>query len=125
MKKILWLALFVPAFALLAGTVYGKGTGSTDGSTADDGSVASSDGTVPFDPGVLPSEMQELQSAGIDDPEVMKTAAGLASDPELQALAHDPEVVNAIKTLDRKTLMADQKSADAVDHPRSGDQEEQ
>jgi hypothetical protein len=124
MKKILLFVLFVPAFALLAGTVYGRESESTDGSIPDDGSVPSFEGTVPFDPGVLPSEMQALQSAGMDNPEVMKTAAGLAADPDFRALAKDPEVVNIVKALDRKTLMANQKLADAIDHPKSDDQEQ-
>ncbi|MFH1207981.1 MAG: hypothetical protein V1673_00290 [Candidatus Omnitrophota bacterium] len=127
MKKILLLVFFVSAFALLAGTVYGEETGSTDGSTPDDGSVPSSEGTVSSDPENLPSELQELQPAVMDDPEVMKTVAGLASDPNVQALAYDPEVVKAVKSLDFKTLMAKQKIADAVDHPKSesDDQKEQ
>jgi hypothetical protein len=130
MKKILFLVFFASAFALLAGTVSGRGSESTDGSTPDEGSVPSSEEAIPFDPGVLPSEMQALRSAGMDDAEIMKTAAGLAADPDFHALAKDPEVVNAVKTLDRKTLAANPEFVNAVNDsavkdidPKVNDQE--
>ena len=124
MKKILFLVFFVSTFALLAGTVYGRERESTDGSTPDDGSVPPSEEAVSSDPENLPSELQEPQPEVTGDPEVVKTAAVPASDPDLQARAYDPEVVNAVKSLDFKTLRAKQEFANAVDHPKPDDQEE-
>src|SRR5512140_2272181 len=89
MKKILLLALFVSTFALLAGAVYGQDE-STDGSA------------VSSDPGALPAEMGDLPSAMMKEPEA---SADLASDPDLQAIAGDPRIMAAAKSL-RETVQS-------------------
>jgi hypothetical protein len=79
--------------------------------------VASSEETVPFDPAAIQIEMQKLQPAILGNPNVMKIVVGLISNPDFQALANDPEVVNAAKSLDLKTLMANQKFVKAINDP--------
>jgi hypothetical protein len=79
--------------------------------------AASSQGAVPFDPAVVRSEMQKLQSAILRDPDTMKTVAGLISNPDFRALVNDPEVMSAAKSLDLKTLMANPKFVSAINDP--------
>ena len=72
---------------------------------------------VPLDPAAIQSEMQKLQPAITRNPDIMKTIAGLISNPDFQALLKDPEVMNAAKSLDLKTLMANQKFVNALNDP--------
>jgi hypothetical protein len=86
-------------------------------SSTDQAAVDSSGAAVPSDPAAIQSEMQKLQPAIMSDPNIMKTVAGLVSNPDFQALVNDPEVVNAAKSLDLKTLMANQKFVKAINDP--------
>jgi hypothetical protein len=72
---------------------------------------------VPPDAAALQTEIQKLQPAITGNPDIMRTIAGLISDPDFQALFKDPEIMNAAKSLDIKTLMANEKFVNAVNNP--------
>ena len=60
------------------------------------------------------SEMQRLQPVITGNPEIMRTVAGLISDPDFKALLEDPAIMSAAKSLDVKALMANEKFVKAV-----------
>jgi len=70
-----------------------------------------------LDKTTLHNEMQKLRPAITGNPDIMKTIAGLMSDPAFQALFKDPEIMNAAKNLDVKALMANPQFVSAVNHP--------
>jgi len=72
---------------------------------------------MPTDAASAQNEIQKLQPLIAGNPDVMKTIAGLMSNPEFQALLHDPEILKAAKTMDVKALMANQKFVNAMKNP--------
>ena len=78
---------------------------------------SSSAGGIPLDPAAIRNEVQKLQSKITGDPDTMKAVAGLVSKTDFQDLLKDPEIMNAAKSLDIKTLMANEKFVNAVNDP--------
>ena len=109
MKKIFFLVLLVLMSVTLAHTAYGK--------TPKGKSVSSSEGTLPSDHAAVQSEMQKLRPAIMNDPDILKKVFALLFNPDFQALAHDPEVMKAVRSFDIKALMANPKFMNAVNHP--------
>lgn len=66
-------------------------------------------------------EMQKVQSSMMRDPNTLKTVAGLIADPDFVALAKDPEIMSAAKSLDLKTLLANPKFVDVLNKPVVGE----
>ncbi|MFA5005462.1 MAG: hypothetical protein WC561_05020 [Candidatus Omnitrophota bacterium] len=62
------------------------------------------------------SEMQRMQSKIAQDPESMKTVAGMLSDPQFNELLKDPAIVEAVKAQDIKTLMQNEKFMGLTDN---------
>ncbi len=70
-----------------------------------------------LDDATIQNEIQKIQPAITGNPDIMKTVAGLVSDPDFQALFKDPEILSAAKSFDIKTLMANPKFIQAVNNP--------
>ena len=70
-----------------------------------------------LDAATIQSEAQKLQPAITGNPEIMKIIPGLIADPDFQTLFKDPEIVNAAKSLDVKTLLANEKFVKAMNNP--------
>ena len=61
-------------------------------------------------------KMQRMQAKIAQDPEAMKTMAGMLSDPQFQEILNDPDIVNAVKTQDVNTLMQNDKFMGLIDN---------
>ena len=70
-----------------------------------------------FDAATVQHEFQKLQPAMVSDPDTVRTISGLISNPDFQVLFKDPKIMNAAKSLDIKTLMADEKFVKALNDP--------
>jgi len=70
-----------------------------------------------LDTNAVQSEVQKLQPAILGDPEIMKSLPAMLSNPDIQALLQDPEMVKAAKTMDIKTLLANEKFIKLVNSP--------
>lgn len=64
------------------------------------------------------AKMDSLSATMSSDPDIMRSVADLATDPQFQELLKDPEVVNAVKAGDMQALMSNQKFMSAVHHPK-------
>ncbi len=64
----------------------------------------------------LGAEMQRMQSKLAQDPEAMKTVAGMLFDPQFQEILKDPAIVSAVKAQDIKTLMQNEKFMSLMDN---------
>ena len=51
------------------------------------------------------------------NPDILKITAGLANDPQFQALMKDPQIMRAIYAGDMQTLMANPKFMNAINNP--------
>jgi hypothetical protein len=70
-----------------------------------------------LDPATIQSNIQKMQPVITGNPEIMKAVSGLAARPDFQALLKDPEIMNAAKSMDIKTLMANEKFVKAINDP--------
>ena len=66
----------------------------------------------------LKAKMDSLSATMSSDPDIMKTIADLAMDPQFQELLKNPEVVNAVKAGDMQALMSNQKFMSAIHNPK-------
>ncbi|HOW60014.1 MAG TPA: hypothetical protein PLO78_09865 [Candidatus Omnitrophota bacterium] len=70
-----------------------------------------------LDAATVRNEMQKLQPAMVSNPDIMKSLASLISDSDFQALLKDPQVMDAARSLDLKTLMANEKFISILNKP--------
>jgi len=61
---------------------------------------------------------QKVQAAITGDPDIMKSLPELLTNPDFQDILKDPEVLNAVKSMDVNTLMANEKFVKAVNDPK-------
>lgn len=67
---------------------------------------------------IIKSKMGTMEEAITNNPEAMKSVAGLLADPQFQEVMQDPEIVKAAKEKDIKTLVNNPKFLDLVDNPK-------
>ena len=70
-----------------------------------------------LDAATIQDEVQKLRPAITSNPDIMRIISGLISNPDFRALFKDPEIMNAAKSLDIKTLMANEKFIKAINNP--------
>lgn len=73
-------------------------------------------GAAPDD--AFKSQVSRIQNTMTADPAIMKKVAGLAADPQFHELLKDPEIINAAKSGDVKSLMNNQKLLGVVNNPK-------
>jgi hypothetical protein len=70
-----------------------------------------------LDAATVQEEVRKLQPKIMGNPDIMKSVAGLISNPDFRDLLKDPEILNAAKSLDIKTLMANEKFVNVINDP--------
>ncbi len=66
----------------------------------------------------LKAQVESTQTALMNDPETMREAMLMASDPDFQKLMEDPEALAALKSLDMNTLLKNPKFLAIMQNPR-------
>lgn len=83
-----------------------------------DPSAALPQGVASADAVAIQDGAQKVQAAITGDPDIMKSLPDLITNPDFQDILKDPEVLNAVKSMDVKTLMANEKFIKAVNDPK-------
>ncbi len=64
------------------------------------------------------SQVSRIQNTMASDPAIMQKVSGLAADPQFQELLKDPDILNAAKSGDIKSLMNNQKLLGIANNPK-------
>ena len=66
----------------------------------------------------IKSQMDKVKSKMMTDPETLKMASELTTDPQFQEIMKDPEIVKAVYSGNIQALMSNQKFMAAINHPK-------
>jgi hypothetical protein len=80
----------------------------------DDATGSSQKDIAPLLAAAMQGGGQKLPSMGAGNADIAKEIPALISNPDFLALAKDPEALNAAKSMDLKTLMANEKFAKLI-----------
>lgn len=70
-----------------------------------------------FDAVTVQNEIQKIQPAIMGNPEVMSALPGLVASPDFQALLKDPEILNAVKSMNIQALITNEKFLKMAGNP--------
>ena len=66
----------------------------------------------------IQSQMDTYKTKMMNNPDVLKIAGELTTDPQFQEIMKDPQIVNAVSSGDMQTLMSNQKFMSVINHPK-------
>jgi len=66
----------------------------------------------------LPPALQEMQQKMMADPEIMAAIQELSNDPEIQALAKDPEIIKSTMSMDPEQIQNNPAAQKLLNNPK-------
>jgi len=90
-------------------------------SKIDEAAESSKEDTDSLDSARIQIGGQKLRSTITGNEDIMKLVSGLISNLDLQALLNDPAILNAAKSMDIQTLLANEKFVNVVNDPKVKD----